>query len=176
MSEEIALVPVEQKTAIFYDDEIPVVLVEDGKHRQIFVPLRPICDFLGIDWSGQRQRIMRDPVLSGEAVPCVVITPSQGQPDQRREVQCLPLEFINGFLFGINASRVKDEVCERLSRYQRECYRVLAGAFLQPDAPTEGLTPSQTALVQIREMGVSIARVADEVRNHQIRSCHTLAA
>jgi len=156
-------VPIEQKTVIFYDDEFPVVLIEEERRRQVFVPVRPICDFLGVDWSAQYRRIGRDPVLSAELTPCVVVTATQGQPDQRRELQCLPLELINGFLYGINANRVREEVRDRLIRYQRECYRVLAEAFLQPGVPTEGLTPSQTALAQIREMGLAIARVADEL-------------
>lgn len=162
MSEEKALVAIEQRTVTFYDDEIPVVLVEKAGGSQVYVPVRPICDFLNVDWSAQYRRIGRDAVLSDELTPCVVVTATQGQPDQRRELQCLPLEFINGFLFGINANRVKEEVRERLIRYQRECYQVLAEAFLRPDTG-EQLSPNQTALAQIRQMGLAIARVADEL-------------
>ena len=162
MSEEQALVAIDQRTVTFYEDEIPVVLVEETGRTQVYVPVRPICDFLGVDWSAQYRRIGRDPVLSAELTPCVVVTATQGQPDQRREVQCLPLEFVNGFLFGINATRVKEEVRERLIRYQRECYQVLADAFLRPEA-TGQLSPNQAALAQIREMGLAIARVADEL-------------
>ena len=46
-------------------------------------------------------------MLSAELVPCVVVTTTQGQPDQRREMLALPLDTISGFLFGINADRVK---------------------------------------------------------------------
>ena len=42
---------------------------------------------------------------------------------------CLPLDYISGFLFGLNADRVKPELRERVLRYQRECYKVLAEAF-----------------------------------------------
>jgi hypothetical protein len=42
---------------------------------------------------------------------------------------CLPLDYIAGFLFGVNADRVKPELRERVILYQRECYRVLADAF-----------------------------------------------
>ncbi len=59
------------------------------------------------DWSAQRQRISRDLVLSAELLPCVVVTTTQGLPDQRREMLALPLDTISGFLFGINADRVK---------------------------------------------------------------------
>ena len=39
MSDENALVPVEQRTVLFYDDELVAVKVEDGT---IYVPIRPI--------------------------------------------------------------------------------------------------------------------------------------
>ena len=62
MSEESsALIPVEQKEVVFYDDEIIAVQVEDST---VYVPLRPICDLLGIQWSAQRRRINRDEILS----------------------------------------------------------------------------------------------------------------
>jgi hypothetical protein len=42
---------------------------------------------------------------------------------------CLPLDYVSGFLFGLNATRVKPELRERVILYQRECYKVLAEAF-----------------------------------------------
>ena len=92
----------------------------------VYVPIRPICDNLGVTLAGQRERIIRDPVLS-EAVASVSVTLTQ----QAREMLCLPLKFIPGWLFGINANRVKPELLERIIRYQRECYDVLAEAFVE---------------------------------------------
>ncbi len=42
--------PIEQKTAVFYDDKITAVVVAqaDGE-RVVYVQLRPICDYLGLD-------------------------------------------------------------------------------------------------------------------------------
>jgi hypothetical protein len=57
MSEEKALVPVEQKDIDFYGDEITAVLVELDERKQVFIPIRSICDYLGLSWAGQRQRI-----------------------------------------------------------------------------------------------------------------------
>jgi len=51
------LVPIEQKTVVFYDDEITAVVAEANGERIIYVPLRPICDYLGLDWSAQTRRI-----------------------------------------------------------------------------------------------------------------------
>ena len=73
MSEEKALVPVEQRTIDFYGDEIIAVLVKEDGRQQVYVPVRSICDYLGIAWSAQRNRINRDPVLS-EVVVVVIVT------------------------------------------------------------------------------------------------------
>jgi len=39
---------VEQKTVIFYEDEITAVVVDEDGRQQVYVPLRPICDYLGL--------------------------------------------------------------------------------------------------------------------------------
>lgn len=156
-----ALQVVEQKTVIFYEDEITAVVVEEDGRQEVYVPLRPICDYLGIDWASQRKRITRDPVLS-ETMMSMVIMTTDIDPESRRprssEMSCLPLKFLNGWLFGVNASRVKEELRERLIRYQRECYDVLAQAFQSPAARPD----SSTTLMQVREMGMAIVRMAEE--------------
>lgn len=125
MSEEKGLTVVEQKQVEFYGDEVLAVRTKDGS---VFIPVRPICDLLGVDWSTQRRRINRDPVLS-EEMKSVSITATDSYRTISREVLSLPLDYISGFLFGIDANRVKPELRERLIRYQRECYKVLAEAF-----------------------------------------------
>jgi hypothetical protein len=163
-----ALIPLEQKTVVFYDDEITTALVEIGDKRQIFVPIRPICDFLGISWQGQNRRINDDEVLSDVAMS-INITLMDIAPDSRRpknsQMLCLPLEYINGFLFGINPKRVKPEIAQKLVRYQRECYQILATAFLETSVTDEWASPdpeTETTLLQIREMGRAIMQMAEE--------------
>jgi hypothetical protein len=159
---ERSLIPVEQRTVEFYGDEITAVLAEVNGRRQVYVPIKPICDFMGINWDSQRQRIQRDPVLS-EVVEGAVITTapsSDGRGGGPQEMTCLPLDYINGFLFGITAARVKEDIRERLIRYQRECYQVLADAFLA--RPFTAETSTMTALVQIRETALAVARMAEE--------------
>ena len=125
MGEEKGLVPVEQKQVLFYEDEITAVLVQTEGPPQVFVPLRPICEQLGVTWPSQLNRINRDPVLS-KKVRGVFVT---NTPGGRQEMSCLPLDYLNGWLFGINANRVNPDIRDRLIRYQEECYRVLAEAF-----------------------------------------------
>jgi hypothetical protein len=68
---------------------------------------------------------------------------------------------LNGWLFGINASRVKDSLRDKVIRYQRECYRILADAFIERPLPA-GAPDSMTTLLQVREMGRAIMQMAEE--------------
>ena len=120
---EQALSVIEQKEVQFYNATIIAVRVHNG---EVFVPIRLICDNLGITLAGQRERIQRDAVLS-EVVTSVSVTLTQ----QAREMLCLPLKYIPGWLFGINADRVKPELRDAVIRYQKECYDALAEAFTE---------------------------------------------
>ncbi|MCB8980734.1 MAG: hypothetical protein H6657_25265 [Ardenticatenaceae bacterium] len=157
MAAENALVPIEEKTVHFYDDEIKLVVVQEGDKQQAYVPLRPICDFLGVTWSPQLRRVDRDPILAEVATSVTVTVTEAGQ---RGQMLCLPIDFLNGWLFGINATRVKPAVKDRLLRYQRECYQVLAQAYTGNSAAEE--SPTMSALAQVREMGLAIVRMAEE--------------
>ena len=148
-----ALVPVEQRQVVFYGDEVVAVRVEGGA---IYVPVRPLCDLLGIAWAAQRRRILDDPVLGNEIRGVIIMITPEGRP-QQQEMSCLPLKRLSGWLFGINAKRVKEEVRERLIRYQKECYDVLDEAF------KEGQLTAESSFAEILEQGDD-----DAVRAYQI--------
>lgn len=157
-----ALQPNEQKQVLFYNDEITAVRLEDGR---VFIPIRPLVERLGIDWNGQRRRINRDAVLKDE-VTSVDVTSTQGDVEQRRAMLCLPLDYISGFLFGINADRVNPDVREQLVRYQRECYKVLAEAFqdgsltTDSDLDIEALLAQDSPAAQAYQMAMAVVRMA----------------
>ena len=79
------------------------------------MPIRPICDYLGVDWSAQYRRINRDAVRA-ESVQGVAVTttPSANGRGGGQEMLCLPLKSLPGWLFGINAERVKAELREKI--------------------------------------------------------------
>ncbi len=128
-----ALVPVEQREVDFHGDRIVAVLVEvEGQAGPaVYVPVRPLCNYLGLAWPPQFQRIQRDPVLSSVAKGVIVtITPSRGtRGGGPQTAVCLPIEFIHGWLFGVDSSRVKPELRERLNLYRLECFAMLWRAF-----------------------------------------------
>ncbi|QIR10919.1 phage antirepressor N-terminal domain-containing protein [Avibacterium paragallinarum] len=85
-----------------------------------YVAMKPICENIGLDWHAQRQRIHRDEVLSQGAV--MITLPSVSGEQQ---TLCLPIQYLNGWLFGIDVKRVKPEIRETLITYKRECYQAL---------------------------------------------------
>ncbi|MBP6802515.1 MAG: ORF6C domain-containing protein [Chloroflexi bacterium] len=154
---ESSLIPVEQRTVVFYDDEITAVVVENDQGRTVYVPVRILCDHLGLSYSGQRERIGRDPVLS-DVVRFVRVTRTNsdgGNPN----VLALPLDYLNGWLFGVSANRVNPDIREKLIAYQRECYQVLARHFTAVSAAPSS---ASSTLMQVREMGLAIVRMAEE--------------
>lgn len=104
----------------------------------VFVALKPIVEAMGMSWSGQHDRVRRDPILN-EGIRVMRIPFGAGGS---QEVTCLRLDLVNGWLFTIDAGRIKDgDVRERVILYQRECYRVLHEHFTQAARPAPASIP-----------------------------------
>ncbi|MCA9970591.1 MAG: ORF6C domain-containing protein [Anaerolineales bacterium] len=161
---ENALAPIEQKQVVFYDDEITAVLVQIDGEEKVFVPVRPICEFLGVSWTGQLRRINRDAVLSAE-IRSVNVTFTEPNRTRQIAMHCLPLDYVSGFLFGINPERTKPEIKDKLIRYQRECYKVLAEAFVEGRLTTEAsfndlLRQASSDVVEAYQIAQAIMKLA----------------
>ena len=147
MSDELleeALLPHTEQVVDFYEDSIPVALVGE----EAFVPLKMLTDFMGLNWSGQYARIQRNEVLSRH-VHKVSITASDGK---QYEMLCLALEYLPGWLFGVSTNRVKEELREKLVRYQEECFKVLWRAFQTEIMPGSVPSTSNAPLEQVRDL------------------------
>lgn len=114
------------------------------------VALRPICEALGLAWSGQLERVRRHTVMSRS----VRVTRTE-TADGPRDAVCLPLDMIPGFLFGIDVSRCKPEARPKVEAFQTHCFRVLRDHFRphragQPlpgmDRPAADPGPGETLL------------------------------
>ena len=124
----IELISIGEVTIPFYEDKLIVQLGEDG---EIYVAIRPIVESLGLNWSGQLQRIKRDAVLSKHLKTLsVVVTHTEGRDAQHGQVICLPKQYISGFLFGISAGRIKDpQLRTKVIQFQEEAHLFLDAAF-----------------------------------------------
>lgn len=89
------------------------------------IAIRPICEALGIDANGQKQRIERDEILG--SVACVIH--ATGRDGKQYEMYCIPYKYVFGWLFSIDTSRVNEEARPAVLRYKEECYDALYRHF-----------------------------------------------
>lgn len=117
------------KVVKFNNQQVPVFMQEDKP----YVLMKPICENIGLDWRSQLKRIKRNHVLSQGVV--VMTTPSTGG---EQDYVALPLGYLNGWLMGVDANKVKPEIKDTLIKYQLECYDVLYKHFLpKPVKPVD---------------------------------------
>lgn len=85
------------------------------------IPIRPICEALGIDPNGQMQRIKRDDIL--KSVFCFIY--STGKDGKTYEMFAIPYMYVFGWLFSINIPRINTEATNKVIECKKECYTVL---------------------------------------------------
>jgi len=101
-------------------NNVSIVLTSDENNRKL-IPIKPICEALGIDIDSQRQKLNEDDFLSS----VTVLSTATGADGKQYEMVCLPYEFIFGWLFTINPKNVKEEAREAVAKYWIECYKAL---------------------------------------------------
>lgn len=101
--------------------EIGILNEPEGK----FVPIKPICDALGIDYSRQLQKLKKDDDLSST----IGLRPMVAADGKQREMACIPFELVFGWLFTINPKNVAPEAKDNVTRYRMECYYALYRYF-----------------------------------------------
>ena len=104
------------ETVQFHNQQITVL----NYNNKPYVAMKSVVENIGLNWHAQLNRIHRHHVLS-KAV-AMIATPSKGGI---QEYACLPLSMINGWLFGIDVNRVRENLRPALIKYQEECFDVL---------------------------------------------------
>ena len=92
---------------------------------QTLVPIRPICEAIGVSLQGQSEKIYDDEILSS----VVKHNLTTGADGKQYEMLCLPLEYVYGWIFTINPKKVNTQAKDSVVRYKRECYDVLYRHF-----------------------------------------------
>ncbi len=136
-------------TVEFYGDQIACIQ-EQGN---IFVAMKLIVERMGLDWSRQLKTIKSDPVLG----PTVGELSTVGRDGKARNMTCLPLHYLNGWLFKIDAALYADDDPRReiIIRYQRECYQVLH------DYWHKGAAVNPPGAAQVRPTGAQVGDFRD---------------
>lgn len=103
-------------------NNVDIVVTSD---EQRMVPIKPICEALGIDPEGQRQKIESHYLLG----PTALLSKVVAADGKEREMFCIPIGYVFGWLLTINPGNVNEASREGLMKYQTECYRVLLNHF-----------------------------------------------
>lgn len=111
MSAELTLID-------FHSDRI-VYVEMDGF---VYVPAKPICDNLALDWSTQHRKL-----TSGERPWSIrhMTMVGASADGKDREMVCLPLHLLPAWLFTVSPAKVRADLRDKLIVYQRECADVL---------------------------------------------------
>lgn len=145
------------QTVNFHEQSL-ITLQKDGV---AYVAMKPICENIGLDWEAQRQRISRDEVLNSTA--CMI--KAVATDGKNRELLCLPIHYLNGWLFGVDTNRVKAQIKDKLITYKRECYQALFdywnnGVAVNPRATKDDRKPLVQAVnMLVTETGAIYSNV-----------------
>jgi bifunctional DNA-binding transcriptional regulator/antitoxin component of YhaV-PrlF toxin-antitoxin module len=101
---------------------VDIVVIENGENR---IPIRPICEALGIAHQPQFDKIKEDEILGST----VTLSMTVGADGKEREMATIPYMYVFGWLFTINPKNVAPEAKETVIRYKLECYKALYAHF-----------------------------------------------
>lgn len=85
-----------------------------------YVAMKPIVENLGMSWSTQQTKLMKQ--ISKFNCAHMNMVAADGK---LRKLLCLPLKKLNGWLFSINPEKVRADIRDKLIQYQEECFSVL---------------------------------------------------
>ncbi|MCG9949203.1 hypothetical protein MIB43_004620 [Providencia rettgeri] len=108
--------PVSTSNIQFHGQQI-ITAMEEGV---AYVAMKPIVENLGMSWSTQLRKINEN----NDKFNCVHMN-MVATDKKLRDVLCMPLKKLNGWLFSINPSKVKESIRSKLVAYQEECFLVL---------------------------------------------------
>ena len=133
---------------ISFNNQSLITVEQNGSH---YVAMKPICENIGLSWEPQLLRIKRDNVLSSTMIVMIIVA----EDGKKREMICLPIEYLNGWLFGIDINRCKPEIRDTLIKYKKECYQALHDYWFNGKAERKTTVDDRTGLRNAVNMLVS---------------------
>ena len=133
---------------VSFNNQSLITIEQNGSH---YVAMKPICENIGLSWEPQLLRIKRDNVLSSTMIVMIIVA----EDGKKRERICLPIEYLNGWLFGIDINRCKPEIRDTLIKYKKECYQALHDYWFNGKAERKTTVDDRTGLRNAVNMLVS---------------------
>ena len=133
---------------VSFNNQSLITIEQNGVH---YVAMKPICENIGIQWESQYNRIRRDDVLNS----VIFIMNMTGSDSKNYQMICLPIEYLNGWLFGIDINRCNPEIRDTLIKYKKECYQALHDYWFNGKAERKTTADDRTGLRNAVNMLVS---------------------
>lgn len=81
-----------------------------------FVPMKPVVEGMGLTWQAQHRKLM-----TGRFAPTITEMVIVAGDGKQREMTCLPLRKLAGWLMSIHPAKAREELRAGIIAYQNEC-------------------------------------------------------
>lgn len=85
-----------------------------------YVAMREIVEGIGLEWARQAKKLNEQ----SRKFNCVLMY-TVAEDGKNREMLCIPIKKLNGWLFSLNPNKVRADLKTRLENYQEECFLAL---------------------------------------------------
>ncbi|MDO9939747.1 phage antirepressor N-terminal domain-containing protein [Glaesserella parasuis] len=126
------------QTFSFYGSELITLKVEDV----IYTAVKPIVEAIGLDWARQSKKLSQQEKFNCRHMSIVA------KDGKIRQMLCMPLKKLNGWLFSINPEKVRPDLKDRVIQYQEECFEALYNYWHFGKAERKTTTDERTGLRQ----------------------------
>lgn len=113
----------------FHNDTL-VLVDQDGEP---FIAMRPLVEAMGLAWQSQHIKLTEK---FGSTVTIIVTVADDGK---NREMVCMPLRKLPGWMYSINPNKVAPELREKIVAYQNECDDALWDYWTKGSASRAGV-------------------------------------
>lgn len=139
---------------IFTINNVDIVVTNDG-----LVPIKPICEALGIEVEPQRRKLKEDEDLDS----VTTIKVATGADGKQYEMVCLPHQFVYGWLFTVNPKNVKPEAKDTVRKYRMECFWILYNHFHEQEKRRAELDNTEKKLMAEVEAWIEKEKEGNEL-------------
>lgn len=150
-------------TISFHGMQVQVI---KGDDKYYWIPVKKICDNIGIDFKRQSKQIKSNEVMSWG-----VYIDTSGS--QKRKVFCVRKDFLGGWLFTIQVAKIKNEkVRQKLLTYQKEICKVIDDYLTFGFAVNTAFSPIQREqlldyIAEKPELSQFISNLNDELSEYK---------
>ncbi len=140
-------------TVDFYGKDLTTI--KEGEIE--YVAMRPIVDGIGLEWKSQHRKLINNK----EKFNCGHMT-TVAADGKQREMLCIPLKKLNGYLFSINPEKVHERIKDKVILYQEECFKTLYDYF------TKGFALNESQLLTDESKLSALSRELRKLRTEDV--------